>query len=234
MATQTASGRGNTPPYVSYPSFKTLISELHEHDVPSRIDRSVLRRFSGIVGTQLLTALRFLRLIDDKSTPTPLLHELVTAFGTPEWGTKMISVLQAEYAPLFGLDLGNATAAHFDETFRKAFPSKDSVAQKSVVFFLAAAKDSGIIVSDRVMHGRKLRTGSTPGTPRTKKPKTDKQMKQQGNGAIGEDDEDNDGKSKGTWEDRLIDKFPPFNPEWDASVQAKWFESFEKLMALRK
>jgi len=85
MATQTV-GRGNTPPYVSYPSFKTLLGELHEHDVPSRIDRSVLRRFSGIVGTQLLTTLRFLHLIDEQSHPTPRLGELVVAFGTPEWG----------------------------------------------------------------------------------------------------------------------------------------------------
>ena len=230
MAAKTASSRGNTPPYVSYPSFKTLISELHEHDVPSRIDRSVLKRFSGIVGTQLLTALRFLRLIDDKSHPTARLNDLVTAYGTPEWGPKMIGVLQDEYGPLFGLDLGNATASHFDETFRKSFPGSDSVLQKSTAFFLGAAKDGGIIISDRVLNGRKPR-GISPGTsgrPRkTRAEKPAKLAKPKENG-----EEEND--PPGSWEDRLIAKFPPFNPEWDATVQAKWFESFEKLMALRK
>jgi hypothetical protein len=150
-------------------SIKTLISDLHEHDVPTRIDRSVLRRFSGIVGTQLLTALRFLHLIDDQSHPTPRLNELAAAYGTPEWGSKMISILQDEYAPMFGLDLGNATALHFNETFRKAFPAKDSVLQKSVAFFLGAAKDSGIVISDRVLHGRKPRAAPASGTPRPRR-----------------------------------------------------------------
>jgi hypothetical protein len=149
--------RGNTPPYVSYPSFKTLLHDLHEHDVPSRIDRSVLKRFSGITGTQLLTALRFLKLIDENSEPTPRLRELAAAYGTADWNPAMIAILQAEYAPLFGLDLGNATASHFDETFRKAFPGADSVLQKTTAFFLSAAKDCGIIISDRVLLGRKSR-----------------------------------------------------------------------------
>ena len=47
-------------------TFKTFIEDLHEHGVPSRIDRSVLTRFSGIVGTQLMHALRFLSLVEDK------------------------------------------------------------------------------------------------------------------------------------------------------------------------
>lgn len=166
---QTQTGRGNTPPYVSYPSYKTLLTDLKEHGVPSRIDRSVLRRFSGVVGTQLLTALRFLHLVDDQSQPTERMNELVGALGTTDWNTTMIAVLQAEYSPLFGLDLGNATASHFDETFRKSFPGSDSVLQKSVAFFLAAAKDSGIIISDRVMHGRKTRTAGAGGKPRAAK-----------------------------------------------------------------
>lgn len=234
MATQATASRGNTPPYVSFPSFKTLIGELHEHDVPSRIDRSVLRRFSGVVGTQLLTALRFLRLIDDQSHPTPRLNELATAFGTPEWSAKMIAILQEEYAPLFGggLDLGNATASHFNEVFKKSFPGSDAVSQKSAAFFLAAAKDSGIVISGRVLHGRKLRTAAAPGTPRPRRSKAETPTRQ-ANAERNGDEEVNDPPGE-SWEDRLIAKFPEFNPEWGAEVQAKWFESFEKLMALRK
>ena len=59
-----------TPPYTSYRTFKTFIEDLHEHGVPSRIDRSVLTRFSGIVGTQLMHALRFLGLVEDDGRPT--------------------------------------------------------------------------------------------------------------------------------------------------------------------
>ena len=55
-----------TAPYTSYRTFNTFIEDLREHGVPSRIDRSVLPRFSGVVGGQLMHALRFLGLIDDE------------------------------------------------------------------------------------------------------------------------------------------------------------------------
>ena len=70
-----------TPPYTSYRTFRTFIDDLREHGVPSRIDRSVLTRFSGVVGSQLMHALRFLGLIEDDGRPTPRLRELVTRMG---------------------------------------------------------------------------------------------------------------------------------------------------------
>jgi hypothetical protein len=170
MDTQGMSGttRGHRPPYVSYPSFKTLIGEFHDHDIPTRIDRSVLTRFSGIVGTQLLTALRFLSLIDESSAPTDRLRELVAAYGTSSWAQSLLAILHEEYGPMFQLDLAAATSSHFTETFRKAYPGSDAVSQKCVAFFLGAAKDAGIAVSERVLKGRKPRSpnGSSPRRPR--------------------------------------------------------------------
>src|SRR6516162_10256595 len=118
--------RGHRPPYVSYPSFKTLIGEFHDHDIPTRIDRSVLTRFSGIVGTQLLTALRFLSLIDERNAPTDRLRELVAAHGTNNWSQALLAILHEEYGPMFQLDLAAATSSHFAETFRKAYPGSDA------------------------------------------------------------------------------------------------------------
>jgi len=160
--------RGHRPPYVSYPSFKTLIGEFHDHDIPTRIDRSVLTRFSGIVGTQLLTALRFLSLIDERNAPTDRLRELVAAHGTNNWSQALLAILHEEYGPMFQLDLAAATSSHFAETFRKAYPGSDAVSQKCVAFFLGAAKDAGIALSDRVLKGRKPRSpnGSSPRRPR--------------------------------------------------------------------
>jgi len=31
-----------------------------------------------------------------------------------------------------------------------------------------------------------------------------------------------------------LDKFPAFDPNWDEKIQAKWFEGYEKLMALEQ
>ncbi len=147
-----------TPPYTSYRTFKTFIEDLHEHGVPSRIDRSVLTRFSGVVGTQLMHALRFLGLIEDQGRPTQRLKELVIAHGAGHWPARLLELLRQEYAPMLAIDLETATPSHFNEAFRKAFPAADAVVQKCVTFFLYAASDAGIKISGRVLKGRKPRS----------------------------------------------------------------------------
>src|ERR1700733_7919199 len=82
-----------TPPYTSYRTFKTFIEDLHEHGVPSRIDRSVLTRFSGVVGTQLMHALRFLGLIEDDGRPPPRSPNLRKAHDPGLWPKKSVNPL---------------------------------------------------------------------------------------------------------------------------------------------
>jgi len=147
-----------TPPYTSYRTFKTFIEDLREQGVPSRIDRSVLTRFSGVVGTQLMHALRFLGLIEDDGRPTQRLNALVNTHGAEQWREKLLEILREEYAPIFAIDLEAATPSHFNEAFRKAFPAADAVVQKCVTFFLYAANDAGVKISGRVLKGRKPRS----------------------------------------------------------------------------
>jgi Family of unknown function (DUF5343) len=147
-----------TPPYTSYRTFKTFIQDLREQGVPSRIDRSVLTRFSGVVGTQLMHALRFLGLIADQGRPTQRLAELVNAYGGGNWPGKLLELLRQEYSAMFAIDLETATPSHFNEAFRKAFPAADAVVQKCVTFFLYAANDAGVKISARVLKGRKPRS----------------------------------------------------------------------------
>jgi len=154
-----------TPPYTSYRTFKTFIQDLREQGIPSRIDRSVLTRFSGAVGSQLVHALRFLGLIDEAGRPAARLKELVAAHGAGDWSETFREVLRQEYAPMFAIDLDAATPSHFNEAFRKAFPAADAVVQKCVTFFLYAANDAGVKISGRVLKGRKPR----PLTPRTRR-----------------------------------------------------------------
>ena len=147
-----------TPPYTSYRTFRTFIEDLREHGVPSRIDRSVLTRFSGVVGTQLTHALRFLGLIEDQGQPTQRLRELVNAQESGRWPETLLDLLRQEYAPMFAIDLETATPSHFNEAFRRAFPAADAVVQKCVTFFLYAANDAGVKISGRVLKGRKPRS----------------------------------------------------------------------------
>lgn len=151
-----------TPPYTSYRTFKTFLDDLQEHGVPSRIDRSVLTRFSGVVGAQLMHALRFLGLIEDDGRPTPRLKALVEAHGAGHWRETLLALLKEEYAPIFAIDLESATPSHFNGAFRKAFPAADAVVQKCVTFFLYAANDAGVTISGRVLKGRKPRPLAPP------------------------------------------------------------------------
>src|SRR5271154_5011826 len=154
-----------TAPYTSYRTFKTFIEDLGEHGVPSRIDRSVLTRFSGAVGGQLMHALRFLGLIDDEGRTMQRLRELVIALGGAEWPETLSQALKQAYAPMFAIDLETATPSHFSATFRKASPAADAVVQKCVTFFLYAAADAGLEVSARILKGRKPRSLAPRRTP---------------------------------------------------------------------
>ncbi len=165
-----------TPPYTSYRTFRTFLEDLREHGVPSRIDRSVLTRFSGVVGAQLTHALRFLDLIEDGGRPTERLRELVKAQEAGRWPEALRERLREAYAPMFAIDLEAATPSHFNEAFRKAFPAADAVVQKCVTFFVYAAIDAGVTISGRVMKGRKPRSL----TPRRKRPAAPSPLREPG------------------------------------------------------
>jgi hypothetical protein len=146
------------PPYVAYSSFKTMISSFKAHVLPSRIDRSVLGGFSGIVGSQLLTALRFLKLIDKDNHPQESLPALTEAFGTDKWPLVLGQVIKAAYAPIFHLDLKVASPSQFAERFAKSYPGEGSTQRKSMSFFLTAILDAKIEISPFILKNKKPRT----------------------------------------------------------------------------
>lgn len=146
-----------TPPYISFSTLKTFVSDLHDHSMPNRIDRSILTRFSGSAQKQLMPALRFLNLIDASGTPTPELNDMAKAYGTNDWAAALGAVLRKAYAPIFEIDLAAATPSQFSEMFARAFPSTDMVMRKCIAFFLPAAKEAGFAISDRIMKGKKPR-----------------------------------------------------------------------------
>jgi hypothetical protein len=152
------SAKRPAPPYVAYPTFKTMIAGFGEHVIPNRIDRSVLGNFSGIVGSQLLTALRFLDLIDDERHPRPSLEALVADANTDAWPVALSKILRQAYEPIFDLDLKSASPSQFTERFRQAYPVEGTTLRKCLTFFLAAVADSQIAVSPYIMKNKKPRS----------------------------------------------------------------------------
>lgn len=131
-----------TPPYIAFPTLKTLFKSFQEHGTPGRIDRSVLTNFSGSVGGQIIPALRFLRLIDPSNHPTEDLRSIVKDYGTTDWHDDLKILLEKAYAPLSGLNLQTASPSQFDEVFSKAYPGTENVVRKCKTFYLAAAAEA--------------------------------------------------------------------------------------------
>src|SRR4030042_255026 len=97
------------PPYVSYRTFRNFLDGLQVGGMPARIDRSYWGdRLSGTTGTQLISALRFLNLVDASGVPTNRLRMLVAARG-PQRNELLRQVTFEAFAPLMkaGLDPQN-------------------------------------------------------------------------------------------------------------------------------
>lgn len=163
MATELvdAAGAYKTPPYVAFKTFSTLIEDLQKHGLPDQIDRSVLRRFSGGVGSQLMSALKALRLVTDDNRPTTWLQAVVQSYGTEAYKEQIANLLKTGYPYLNSLDLRTATPSQFAEAF-KVTGAKEDVLRKSRTFYLHAAQFAGVELGSRLLSG-----GSGPRRPST-------------------------------------------------------------------
>ena len=218
------------PPYVPYRTFQTFLEFLLVEGIPDRIDRTVWgSRFSGSSGTQLMTTLKVLNLIDSEGRPSEDLEDLVHGEGEHRRST-LRHVLERFYVPVFELDLERATRGQFHDAFRK-FGTKEGVLTKCEGFFIRAAQAAGIELSKRIVarrHGAsKSRTAPAQARPKTSSPpaqvaeKTASQMPVEvvtsGSSMMLE------------LADRILAKYPDFDPAWDATVQAKWLDGMTKL-----
>jgi Family of unknown function (DUF5343) len=137
-----------TPPYLSYRTLRNFLDSLRSNgSIPGRIDRSVLKNLSGGAQSALIGALRFFDLIAVDTAPTPSLERLVRADveGRREI---MRELLRRHYPFLFppAFSIDTATMRMLRETFDQAFGGGDT-SRKAMIFFLAAAKDSGVALS---------------------------------------------------------------------------------------
>lgn len=199
-------------PYVSYRTFQTFLEVMRE-DMPARVERSVLtERFSGTSGGQIISSLRALQLIDDEGRVSPNLDRLARAVG-PERRRVLQNVLRATYAPLFHLNLARATRAQFKEAFQ-AFGIPRNLQAKCESFFIQAAYDAGIELSKYILKGRHNMTQRTP-DPAAPKPLPAAAHKgDQLRLAVAE---------------RILSKYPDFDPAWDPQVQAHWLKGMQEL-----
>ncbi len=210
------------PPYLPYRTFSNYVDSLGGGEIPDRIDRSVMGKLSGLMQSQLLAALRYLRLIGEDGKPAETLEKLVANEGQDR--QKVFGeVLKAAYPFLFeaGIPLQKATTSQLHEQFEKNGATGDTV-RKCVAFFALAARDAGITLSPHVKMPRRGGRRSNAG-----------QRARRGQGVTGNGGGGAEGPPptpKAQILGDLLAKFPTLDPSWPDEVKAKWFESFQELM----
>ncbi|MDN2679343.1 DUF5343 domain-containing protein [Janthinobacterium sp. SUN033] len=141
-----------TPPIVSFSSFVSFLNQLREHGhVPTRIDKTLMPTASGSQTSGMLAALKYLSLIDDVNRPSETFQSLVMEDDSKRKET-IEQVLRSSYSFLFSdsnFNLEKATSGEMTEKFRELNIS-GSTLTKTISFFLAAAKESGIKVSSHI------------------------------------------------------------------------------------
>ena len=167
-----------TGPYTSFQSIMAVLKDLKTNGTPNRIDRSVLTNFSGAVGSQIMTALRFLALTNDAGRPTQNMVDLVESWGTEDWSSNLSKVIRSAYPPLFEIDLENASPKEFNDQFRVAYSGTEEVRRKSITFFINATREAEIPISSYILKNKKPR--SAPTKKRTPKKKVSETLENDG------------------------------------------------------
>jgi hypothetical protein len=139
------------PPVLAFKSFRSAIQGLRAHGLPSTIDRSAWNSRSGTEQTQILAAMRFLGLLDEKGATQERLKELVamtedSAEEKAFWGR----LLQSRYDKAFALDLATSTPNQLDDAIEQYGEVKGVARKRAVRFFLKAATHAGIKLSPRL------------------------------------------------------------------------------------
>lgn len=234
------------PPYMSFETLRTVLDNFRAQGIPGRVDRYVMRSFSGTVQTYVLNTLKFFGLIDADGVPQPELERLVEASDADR--PDLIRDLLIKFYPLIigpqtnGFNLANATPPQLHEKFQQMGVSGDTI-RKCEAFFLAAAKYVDIPTSPYL----RTRTSSTE-TKRKTSQRTTRAKSTQPAGATKEPPVQtpqaaelsrytgNTVTKKPSLQETLVgalqqhaSKFPEFNPDWPIETQAIWLNNWEKI-----
>ena len=217
--------RKSLPPYVSYRTFLNFIEGL-QPGIPARIDRSYWgERYSGSTGTQLMTALRFLGLINGGGIPTTRLRQLVSSTDTQRHeGLKQIARAAFDFLAERALDPGVATYAQLEEAFSSTYQMTSDVTRKCIKFLVNLLDDAGVFLSPFIVKRSKtIRSGA-------RKKGTTKKISARTNGNLLVSSDLSQIPPHTTWYEMVLAKFPNFDPAWTDEVKLKWFEDFDILL----
>lgn len=132
------------PPIISASTFTSFIESLKNTKVPPVIDASLLPKMSGSVRSSLMSALRYLNLIDSAGIVNERLRTLVKAYQTEDWKAVFGDIVRVQYHEIVnGIDLESGTANQLYEAFRTKGNVDGQMLEKAVRFYLATLSEAG-------------------------------------------------------------------------------------------
>lgn len=216
--------RKRLPPYISYRTFRNFVIRLEE-ETPARIDRSYWgQSLSGSTGTQLMAALRFLELIDSEGRLTDTFKHLLKVRGEERRHVLQGITLNAfDFVFQGPLDIQRATYSQLEEVFNASFQLASDVCRKCIKFFIDMSSDAGITLSPFITkRGHSNRSIEKSRASRKSMPVHYNKPSMPSSEASGT-----------SWQEMLLDKFPPFDPSWSNELKLSWIETFNELLKLR-
>jgi len=147
------------PVYLSFKTFQSAVQSLRVHGLPDVLDRTAFGSRSGAEQTQILSAFKFLGLIDEKNKTKDALRNLTKAQeNSAEEKAHLGTLLRSSYANVFALNLEAATPAQLEKAIGD-YGAGGSTKDRCVRFFLKAVEHVGVKVSSRLT-ARKVRSSS--------------------------------------------------------------------------
>jgi hypothetical protein len=214
-------------PYAPTSALMELITRHRQKGLPSPVTEDVLQR-AGIAGSltsRTVQALVTLDLIDEQGRPTPTLEGIRLA-PEAEYQQRLADWLRAAYADA----LSFIDPALDDETkIRDAFRSYKPVGQqhRMVTLFTGLFAAAGV----RTEKKRSRAARPTNRSPNLNPPPTLDDAKQPLEKPPLQGAHDGGRKHKAVV-DQLLDKFPTFDPAWTDDLKAKWFDGYQRLLAM--
>lgn len=155
------------PPCISYQDFSNFIVKLRQH-LPTRVDRSWGEMFSASTGPRLISAMRFLNLIDLDARPTFRLKLLVSGSTGGYRAIILRRVADEAYSFVLKgvLDTQNATYSELESVFLDTYRIERDVCRKCINFFIDFCEDAGIPLSPQITQ-KQQKPRASPGITNT-------------------------------------------------------------------
>ena len=221
-------------PYAPFSSIVELIERHRNRGLPPPVTVDVLLRagVSQSLVSRTLYALQVLDLIDEQGVPTKTFEGIRLA-PEAEYKQRLSEWLQSAYADV----LKFVDPAADDETkVRDAFRSYQPVGQQSrmITLFLGLLAAAGMAAEKRGGQPKKAARSPTQNSrgPNGPSPSSIKNNPPPKEGVTvdppplqTQDD---------SYENRLLDKFPAFDPSWTEELKKAWFEGFRQFQEMAR